>query len=211
MKILVVGASQGTGALATRLACERGHEVTAFARNPQKLPFEHARLTRRVGDFHDGAAVSDSVRGMDAVIITASVTSLKAFKEQPAYFSLGTAHVIAAMKVHAVKRLVVLSAFGVGESRRAMNVVLRTLVVGFLLKPAFEDHARQEAEVRASGLDWVIARPTRLTNGRASRKYVKTAAVTAVPSAISRADVADFLVEAATTETWLRQTVHLGG
>jgi uncharacterized protein YbjT (DUF2867 family) len=62
-----------------------------------------------------------------------------------------------------------------------------------------------------SGLDWVIARPTRLTNGPARKQSTKTPRLQKVPSAISRADVADFLVEAATVDTWLRQAVQLGG
>jgi uncharacterized protein YbjT (DUF2867 family) len=62
-----------------------------------------------------------------------------------------------------------------------------------------------------SGLDWVIARPSRLTNGQAGKHSVKTARIQKVPGSIARADVADFLVEAATTDTWSRQAVQLGG
>src|SRR6185437_5315647 len=109
MKILVMGASQGTGALAVKRALEKGHDVTAFARSPQKLVLEDPKLTRVVGDFHDKASVDGAVRGHDAVIITASSTSLKGFKEKPDYFSSGTSYAIDAMKKHGVRRLVVLS------------------------------------------------------------------------------------------------------
>jgi hypothetical protein len=115
------------------------------------------------------------------------------------------------MKANAVKRLVVLSAFGVGDSRRLANFFIDRLVIGFLLKAPFQDHERQEKLVMESGLDWVIARPTRLTNGPASKHSVKTPGLQKVPSSISRAEVADFLVEAATTDKWLRQAVQMGG
>jgi uncharacterized protein YbjT (DUF2867 family) len=49
MRVLILGASQGTGALATRLLLERGHDVTAFARSPQKLVLERPKLTRLSG------------------------------------------------------------------------------------------------------------------------------------------------------------------
>ena len=65
--------------------------------------------------------------------------------------------------------------------------------------------------VRESGLDWVIARPGRLTDGPARRRYVKKTAVEPVPGKISRADVADFLVTAIEVDTWLREAVQLGG
>jgi hypothetical protein len=155
--------------------------------------------------------VNAAVRGHDAVIVTASSTSLRGFKKKPRYFSEGTALVIDAMKTHGVRRLSVLSALGTGESARLMGFFVRTLLVSFLLKLAYEDHERQEQMVRQSGLEWIIARPGRLTDRPARGKYVKTAAIEPVPSAISRADVADFLVASLETTTWVGQAVQLGG
>ena len=109
MKILVLGASQGTGALAVKVALERGHKVTAFARHPDKLVLEHADLSRVSGDFHNQESVAKVMPGHEAVIITASSTTLKGFRDNPTYFSQGTAHAIAAMKANAIKRLVVLA------------------------------------------------------------------------------------------------------
>ena len=210
MRVLILGASQGTGALVCRLLLERGHEVTAFARSPQKLAIEHPKVTRRVGDFHDEASVREAVPGHDAVIITASGANLRAYKEEPHYFSKGTGYSIAAMTSAGVKRLIVLSAFGAGETRRAAGFVLKVFMM-LLLKAPYADHDRQEALVRESGLDWVIARPTRLTDGPARKAYQKKTTIESVPNAISRADVADFLVEATTTDKWLKQCVQLGG
>ena len=211
MNILVVGASQGTGALVVKSALGRGHDVTAFARSPERLSFEDAKLRRLKGNFHDAASVSGAIPGHDAVVVTASATSLSGFKENPRYFSQGTEYVIRAMKASGVKRLVVLSALGVGESRAASNWVARTLLVGWLLKAPFEDHERQERMVRESDLDWIIARPGRLTDGPARGRYVKTAAISRVPLAMSRADLADFLVDSCTSNEFVRQAVQLGG
>jgi uncharacterized protein YbjT (DUF2867 family) len=211
MKILVLGASQGTGALCVKQALAQGHDVSAFARTPQKLVLEHPKLTRIAGDFHEHTSVERAVQGHDAVIITASATKLSGFKERPDYFSRGTGYAIEAMKTHGVKRLVVLSALGTGESRGLLNVVVRALMVDGLLKAAFLDHAVQEQLTRDSGLEWVIARPGRLTDGPAKGTFVKTAKLEKVPSAISRADVAAFLVESCTSPTFVRQAVQLGG
>jgi uncharacterized protein YbjT (DUF2867 family) len=185
--------------------------VTAFARSPQKLALEHAQLTRVAGDFHQAASVEAAVAGHDAVIVTASATSLGAFKENPRYFSQGTGNVMDAMKKEGVKRLVVLSALGTGDSRPLLNPVVRALLAGWLLKVPFEDHERQEEQVRASGLDWVIARPGRLTNGTARRRYVAKTTIDSVPGSISRADVADYLVEACEVPKWVGHAVQLGG
>ena len=211
MKILVVGASQGTGALTVQAALDKGHEVTAFARTPSRLAIENPRLAKVTGDFHQRDSVDAAVQGHGAVIVTASSTSLKGFREKPTYFSLGTGYVIEAMKKHGVRRLVVLSALGTGETRPLVPALVRAILVGWILKSAYADHERQEKMVRESGLDWVVARPGRLTNGPARRQYVKTAAIEKVPSSISRADVADFLVTAAETDTWVQHSVQLGG
>lgn len=211
MKLLIVGASQGTGALAVKSALARGHEVTAFARTPSRLALEDRKLARVRGDFHDRASIEAAMPGHDAVIVTASATSLGAFKQNPRYFSQGTALVIDAMKASGVRRLVVLSALGTGESRALVPLPMRLLLIGWLLEIPFADHERQESLARASGLDWVIARPGRLTDGPARGRYVKRTNVAPVPSSISRADVADFLVEAASTGAWDRECVQLGG
>lgn len=211
MKILVIGASQGTGALTVKEALARGHEVTAFARSPQKLHLESPKLKKFPGDFHQRQSVSNAVKGHDAVIITASSTSLKGFKENPNYFSQGTGLVIDAMKASGVRRLIVLSALGTGDTRPLLPWLLQKLVVDFILKRPYQDHERQEQQVRESSLEWVIARPGRLTDGPARRQYQKTSEIRAIPSSISRADVADFLVEAATTPTWVQKAVQLGG
>jgi uncharacterized protein YbjT (DUF2867 family) len=88
---------------------------------------------------------------------------------------------------------------------------IRTLLLDGLLTLPTRDHNRQEALARASDLEWVIARPGRLTNGPARGRYVTRAELSPVPGSISRADVADFLVTAAGSDDWVGKAVHLGG
>jgi uncharacterized protein YbjT (DUF2867 family) len=185
MKIAILGASRGTGAEAVKLALERGHDVLAFARSPDELALSSAKLTRLAGD--------------------------KGFKDNPNYFSSGTRYAIDALKEQGSGRVIVLSALGTGDSRALLPWPLRTLLASWLLKAPFEDHERQEQLVRASGVPFTIARPGRLTNGALRKQYVATAKLEPVPSAISRADVADFMVTAAERDTWLGQAVQLGG
>ncbi|WP_394842064.1 hypothetical protein LZC95_33925 [Pendulispora brunnea] len=113
MRILIVGASKGTGALAVEAALARGHEVTAFARSAEKLAIEHPKLT---GWFAE------------------------------------------------------------------------KVIFGIFLKLPYADRVRQEQDTRD-----------------------KTIKLEKVPSSMSRADVADFLVEAAEVDTWVGKAVQLGG
>ncbi len=192
-------------------ALRRGHSVTAFSRTPQ-LPSATSPSLRSVrGDFHDAASLRAAVAGQDAVIITASPSSRRAFKENPNYLSEGTRLAIEAMHQSSARRLSILSAIGTGETKRLLSPPVRWLVAGWLLKASYDDHERQESVVRASGLDWVIVRPARLTNGRARRQYLRKIEIEPMPSAISRADVADFLVESIETDTWTGKAVQIGG
>lgn len=214
MNILVIGSSQGTGALAVQNALARGHAVTAFARSPDRLTLRHERLRLLKGDFHNPASVEEAVRGQNAVVTTVSVAKLKTFKEQPRYFSLGAENVVAAMKKHGVKRLAVLSAYGVGDSKATMPWLLRKLMVEGILRLAFEDHEREEVLVRGSGLEFVLARPGRLTNGPALKRYFRETDPKKPAGTIARADVADFLVSAceqdAAAAAYLGHAVQLG-
>lgn len=210
LRLLVIGASQGTGALTVAAALARGHLVTAFARSPEKLNIEHASLTKLAGSFHDAAALDTAVAGQDAVIITVNA-SPAGFKENPTYVSSGVSLVIEAMKRHGVRRLEVVTALGTGDSRPLLGWLVRTLLKDGLLKLPSAEHERKEALTRASGLEWTLARPGRLTNGPARGRYTATAEITPVPGSIARADVAEFLVTAAETDTWVGKAVQLGG
>ncbi len=109
------------------------------------------------------------------------------------------------MQAEGVRRLVVQSSHGIGETSHE----LPWLIVPLYLKAVFLDHERQEAVVRASGLDWTLVRPPHLSNG-------KPAAALTVGSAydpkqmtmtIARADVARFLLEQGSTRAHLHETV----
>jgi hypothetical protein len=106
---------------------------------------------------------------------------------------------------------VILTAFGCGDSESAAGWFFKAVFINRFLKGFYLDHAVQERLTRESGLEFVIARPTRLTNGIAKGKYVRNAELIGVPSSISRADLADFLVEACESATWLGKAVQLGG
>lgn len=208
MKILIVGASRGTGLLCVRQALDLGHEVTAFARHPEQIQINHPQLQKVQGDFHDQSNVAAAVPGHDAVIITAALPTT-AYKKNPDFFSRGTRLVIEAMQRSGSRRIVILSNFAAGDGMRQLNPVMRFLA-NLLLKEAIDDHTLQEQLARDSGLEWSVARPTRLSNDAASGRY-ETKIGEKVSRPISRGDVANFLVAAATTDQWLGKTVNLGG
>ncbi|GIW37780.1 MAG: NmrA family transcriptional regulator [Meiothermus sp.] len=183
MKIVVFGASRGVGLQVVQQALEQGHSVTAFARNPS-FP-NHAHLSVMRGDIFDPEVVSRAVQGQDAVVIALGAGNQAGDQTR----SQGTAHIVRAMQQYGVRRVVAVSSFGVGDSRKGLIAHAAWL----FLKAALEEHERQEKTLMESGLDWTIVRPTGLTND------AKTGAYKIGSSGrgrISRADVADFILKA---------------
>ncbi|MCX7784583.1 MAG: SDR family oxidoreductase [Meiothermus sp.] len=191
MKIVVFGASRGVGLQVVQQALKQGHSVTAFARSPSFS--DHPNLKVMQGNVFDLDTVSQAVQGQDAVVITLGAGSQASDPTR----SQGTAHIVRAMQQHGVRRVVAVSSFGVGDSRKGLIANLAWL----FLKAALEEHERQEQTLMKSGLDWTIARPTGLTNDAQTGQYKIGSSGR---GRISRADVADFILKA------LRDSNYIG-
>lgn len=210
LKLVVIGASKGTGKAVVLEALSRGHYVTAVARTPAALDVEHVKLTKIAGDVTEPKTLEGIFEGAHAVVIALGST-LGALAKDPTLFSRGTTYVLAAMRAAKIRRVVVLSANGTGDSRHVFPWVLRVLILDGILRRAFADHDRQEAVVRASTLDWTIVRPGKLSNGAAKHQYKVALDGGPVPSTMSRADVAHFMVSAAESEELVGKTAAIGG
>ena len=68
MKLLIFGATGGTGRKLVEQALEQGHAVTAFARDPGKVKTTHLNLTVVKGDILEPASVTAAVQGQDSVL-----------------------------------------------------------------------------------------------------------------------------------------------
>jgi len=111
-------------------------------------------------DATDAAAVQPAVHGADAVVVTVGAPARAG--ETPRTDI--TRAVVAAMKAEGVRRIVVQSSWGVGDSYDSMPFVMKRVVVPLILKQALVDHGLQETLLADSGLDWTVLRPGGLTN-----------------------------------------------
>lgn len=191
MKVIIFGATGSVGRLAVKQMLAEGHQVTAFARTPEKLGIRADALTLRAGDAMDPQAVSAAVRGHDAVVVILGA----GMSRKSVIRSRGTMTVIRAMQENGVKRLICQSTLGAHESWDNLNFFWKRIMFGFLLKPVFKDHELQEQLVRASGLDWTIVRPSAFTDGPASGTFKEDFPATErrLTLKIARADLAGFL------------------
>lgn len=204
MKVLVLGATGGTGRLIVHDAVEKGHSVVALVRSKARTAgLPGADIIE--GDVRDEGALMRALDGCDAVISSLG-TGVSPFSEV-SLLTEATHALIPAMNRSGVRRLVCISALGVGDSRGHGGFVFDRLFMPLLLRHAYKDKGRQEAAIRASSLDWVIVRPAMLINDPARGSVMAIADLAGVNGGkIARADVARFVVEQLATDTWLKRT-----
>lgn len=201
MKIVVFGGTGSIGRLVVQQAMEEGHDLTVFTRSRASSGQDGPRLHVEEGDVTDARALVSVIAGHDAVVVTLG-GGRKGGVRAP-----GTAAIIEAMRRTGVRRLIVQSTIGVGDSRANLDLFWKYLMFGLLLRGAYADHVDQERVTRDSGLDWTIVRPGAFTDGPRTGRYrrgIDAGEKTALK--ISRPDVAEFVVEQLTDETWLRKT-----
>lgn len=204
-KILVLGATGGTGQQVIARALQQGYEVTALVRAPQRLTIRDDRVRVLVGSVTDDSHVlAEAVRGQSAVISTLGVgRSLRS----GGLISRSLPRILRAMEHEGVHRLIFTSAFGVGATRRDVPLGPRMLI-GVLLQNIYRDKELGETALRASALDWTLVYPTRLVDGPATGhcRVGERLPLSGFPR-IARADVADFLLNQIDDPTYVRKGV----
>ena len=204
-RILIVGATGGTGRELVKQALEKNYEVTAFVRDPARLEMTHPQLKIIRGDVLDYAAVEAAVRDQDAVL---SALGHRRLYVPSRTQSEGTRNVIRAMETQGVRRFICETALGLGSSAGGLGLFATFFFIPVVLPIYFWDKSRQEKLVAASNLDWVLVRPGVLTDGPKRGIYQHGEDVGSYFSTgrVSRADVADFMLSQLTDDTYVRST-----
>lgn len=208
MKFLLFGATGPTGQQIVSQALEQGHDVTAFVRNPDRLTVKHDRLHVVKGSVPDDPpAVADAVRGKDAVISALGVG--QSFKPR-GLIARSVPVIVSAMERHGVRRVIFISAIGVGDSIRDTPLFLR-IFCRTLLRAIYADKKQGDDYLRGSKLDWTLVQPVILTQGEKTGRYRvgERLELRGAPK-ISRADVADFVLRQLSDRTYLKKTAVIG-
>lgn len=154
MKIAIFGASGRSGHLVMEMSLQGGHDVVVFARRPDNIGLSHERLTVIEGTVADRERIERAVEGADAVI------------ELMGAVSEGTVNIIAAMKKHRVQRLIAASALSVRDpmDRFQLGRLLLLAMVSTIIPRNVREVRRAAELIRASDLDWTLARVPILTD-----------------------------------------------
>lgn len=207
-RVLIVGATGGTGRQLVAQALERGLTVTALVRNPSRLRIDHQRLRIVQGDVLDAASLEAAMQGQEAVLCA---LGHKRYFYPTRILSEGTGNLLRAMEKHGVRRLVCETSLGIGDSAGRMGLYYTLFVIPLILPFYFWDKTRQERAIARSGVEWVIVRPGALTNGkrRGCVRHGSRVGSFLWTVRVSRADVAEFMLGQLASNTYLKSATGL--
>jgi len=205
MKILLIGATGGTGQEILPRLLAAGHNVTALVRRPEAITTQHEHLIILPGGVRDPDLVSHAVQGQDAVVCTFGPRKLGKDDIQEVLMR----NLVTAMTKHGVRRLVNLSAWGSQDSHKTISL-MQVILQGILLRNIFADKKRGEKLLFASDLDYVNVCPGRLLNQPAHGGIKASADGTGIKHSVTRADVAQWMVEQLTSDIWVRKSPVIG-
>jgi uncharacterized protein YbjT (DUF2867 family) len=205
LRVAVFGASGNIGRHVVDQLLAAGHRVTAYVRNPSKLTGTHPNLTVVGGELDDAAAIARAVEGADAVISALGPSLERRVTGTPV--TDGTRSIVEAMKVASVRRFVGLATPSIPDpqDRFSLTGVLVPRLARLTLANAYRELVGMTEAVTASDLDWTIARIIMPTD-QPARNTVRAGFLghTRIGWAMSRADIATFLVSQLTDPTWRR-------
>jgi len=194
VRVTVFGASGRTGRRVVEQGLDRGHEITAFARDASRLGTSHERLTIVEGDARGLEAVATAVRGGDAII---SVLALMKAEDEPEYSEV-TRTIVEAAEREGVRRIVV----------TANNHVLGDDEVAGEFAVHSREHRRNRETLKASGLDWTIVAAGWVVDEPGIGSYQAVIDAKAAKRKIAPADFASAVLDALERDDWI---IHIVG
>lgn len=213
MTIFLLGATGRTGKWILANALRAGHTVHILVRDKNKISISSPNLKIFEGNPTDTAMLRAGIQGCDAVISALNISRNSDFpwsklRTPPTLLSDTMKLVTAIAAELSIRRLIVISAWGVADTREHIPGWFRWFIDHSNIGPAYTDHARQEKIIRASDTDWTIIRPVGLTNSSKEKEVTVSVENAPRPSlTISRKNLAGFVVKELGKNDHIKQAI----
>jgi putative NADH-flavin reductase len=209
MKILILGITGRTGSLVAEEALKRGHKVVGIARDKNRVKVTGAEIIE--GTPYDYETVKKAIEGCESVISTLNI-----FPESDGLFgkikgpldtmSVSIKNCVNLMPEKNIKRIVVMTAHGVGESFNQLPGFFKLMIKLTNIKYAYADHSVQEKVLENSDLDWTVVRPVGLNDKNENLSIlVNLNNEGTIKSMISRNAVSHFILDCIEKQQYIKQ------
>lgn len=208
MKVVIFGATGIVGSAVTEESLSRGYDVTVFTRDASHVKIQNKNLHVVTGSVLDERAVLNAVKGKDAVINTLGIGG-RGNGKPTTFVSRVSRLIMEQMDRAQVKRYIVMSAIGAGDSWNYLPWIYRHFLLPVFQSwfvPIIADKNTIEADVKKSDLDWTIVRPTTVKPGESKGNIVATTTGKGIHFTIRATDLARFIVDQLSDNSFLKQT-----
>jgi putative NADH-flavin reductase len=208
MKVLILGATGRTGRLVVEDALKQGYDLSVLVRDKNKVSFSSKSIKVYQGTPTNRADLAAAMQGCEVIIsalgiVRASDAPWSKLITAKNFISESIKNVIVEADQQNLKRLITVSAWGVGESKKEIPFWLRWLINYTNLGPVYADHEAEEKLLANSNLNWTAVRPVAL-NDSGKKKTLKVS-LNNLPKPslqISRQSVAKFIVDILKTDKY---------
>jgi len=197
MRVVVFGATGGTGRAVIARLLTAGHTVTAFSRNATRIAPSQG-MTVIEGDAMVGSDVARALAGQEAVVIilgnsqNAFALLFGARRTTPRTIcEVGTRNILAVLPEGV--RVIVVGAFGTGDTARNRPLMFN-LFFKLFLREQMADKERQDQVLRSWGGRYTLIQPVALTDKPGTGKWTASLDGSFDKPEVSRHDLAEFIV-----------------
>lgn len=212
MKILLLGATGRTGQYVLTEALAQSYDVHALVRDASKVKIQSSKLTLFNGTPENKGSLSEALKDCDAVISTLNISRTSDFPWAPLrtpvdFLENILKHLIEEMNKKGIKRLILTSAWGVGDSRAEIPSWFRWFIDNSNVGKAYAQHEVQERMLNESDLDWTAVRPVGLTNSKKIKELIVSKEGSPTPKLfISRKHTAHFMLDCLDQSNYIKGT-----
>jgi uncharacterized protein YbjT (DUF2867 family) len=210
VNVTVFGATGAIGTLTVRDLIADGHHVTAYARDPGKVPAEWAGTVEVViGELRDAGAVGTAVAGAQAVINAMGPSMDRKATGMP--LVEGARNIVAGMDAHGVRRYIGHGTPSAVDPRDGTSWAVRfgTVVAKTVFARAYREMVKMTAVITRSDLDWTIVRFLAPTDGPARGIRPAGFVGDGARMRVTRADIARFTADQLGDDRWVRAMPHI--
>jgi putative NADH-flavin reductase len=186
MNIIIFGATGKAGSQLVKRALEKGHKVTAFVRETTKFSLIHPNLKVVQGDAMSQDSVSNAIKGHEAVINALSAVD-------HAHRMVYITHIINAMRIHKVKRIMAMGGIGALQASEHLKVY-ETATFPREYVEVTQAHIRVLDALQTSRLDFTFVCPPFIQDGERTGNYKSQNSYPTPGWTIQSGDLADFII-----------------
>jgi putative NADH-flavin reductase len=207
MKLVIFGASGFSGQAILKEALAQNHQVSILVRNKSAISLHDKNLTIIEGDALDRKIVATVLKNQDAVIQCLGVGG-KGDGKPTTFISDATKIMVEVMEENKVKKLIAMSNVGAGNSVAFQPWYFNKIVLPYFmrwLKVLIDDKNRMEPTIMDSQLDWTIVRCPNIVDKPAKGNFKATLDGKGLKLSITLGDMAAFMVNQITDNTFSKQ------